>query len=135
MSQQVSFEVLDLCGKFYVGVNESKTVEFSTKISKPALLVMVRFLKPAYIFSNQTLSIQKQDIAILSCKLLLLAYLSSKVSFTIKLVFTYSTIFGCFMPLSSEISLIAVEGTPSSSFSSLIFFKATNSPVTKSLHL
>ena len=77
MSPQVSFEVLDLCGKFYVGVNESKTVEFSTKISKPALLVMVRFLKPAYIFSNQTLSIQKQDIAILSCKLLLLAYLSS----------------------------------------------------------
>lgn len=38
---------------------------------------------------------------------------------------TYSTTFGCFRPFSKEISLIAVEGTPSTSFSSLIFFKAT----------
>ena len=38
---------------------------------------------------------------------------------------TYSTTFGCFRPFSSEISLIAVDGTPSTSFSSFIFFKAT----------
>ena len=38
---------------------------------------------------------------------------------------TYSTILGCFSPLSKEISLIAVEGTPSTSFSSLIFLRAT----------
>lgn len=71
LSQLISFEVLDLCGKFCVDVNESKTKEFSIKISKPALLVMVHFLEPAYIFSNQTLSIQKQDIATLGCRLLL----------------------------------------------------------------
>lgn len=38
---------------------------------------------------------------------------------------TYSTTLGCLMPLSREISLIAVLGTPSSSFSSLIFLMAT----------
>ena len=37
----------------------------------------------------------------------------------------YSTMLGCLSPLSREISLIAVLGTPSSSFSSLIFFSAT----------
>jgi hypothetical protein len=36
---------------------------------------------------------------------------------------------GCFRFLSNEISRIAVEGTPSSSFSSLIFLIATISPV------
>lgn len=48
---------------------------------------------------------------------------------------TYSTMLGCLMPLRREISRIAVDGTPSSSFSSLIFFRATKSPVTRSLHL
>jgi len=48
---------------------------------------------------------------------------------------TYSTMLGCLIPLRREISRIAVEGTPSSSFSSLIFLSATNSPVTRSLHL
>lgn len=38
---------------------------------------------------------------------------------------TYSTTFGCLSPLSNEISLMAVDGTPSTSFSSLIFFSAT----------
>jgi hypothetical protein len=38
---------------------------------------------------------------------------------------TYSTMFGCLSPFKREISLIAVLGTPSSSFSSLIFFNAT----------
>lgn len=37
----------------------------------------------------------------------------------------YSTMFGCLRPLSREISRMAVLGTPSSSFSSLIFFRAT----------
>jgi hypothetical protein len=37
----------------------------------------------------------------------------------------YLTIFGCCNSLSSDISLIAVEGMPSSSLSSLIFFIAT----------
>ena len=49
--------------------------------------------------------------------------------------FTYSTILGCLMPFRREISRIAVDGTPSSSFSSLIFFRATNSPVWTSRHL
>ena len=37
---------------------------------------------------------------------------------------TYLTTFGCLIPFRREISLIAVDGTPSSSFSSLIFFIA-----------
>lgn len=37
----------------------------------------------------------------------------------------YSTMFGCLRPFRREISLIAVEGTPSTSFSSLIFLRAT----------
>ncbi|KAM3139986.1 hypothetical protein pb186bvf_007786 [Paramecium bursaria] len=46
------------------------------------------------------------------------------------------TILGCgYNSFKIEISLIAVEGTPSSSFSNLIFFKATNSFVTESLAL
>ena len=48
---------------------------------------------------------------------------------------TYSTMFGCLMPLRREISRMAVDGTPSSSFSSLIFLSATNSPVFVSRHL
>lgn len=40
-----------------------------------------------------------------------------------------STMFGCFKFFSNDISLMAVEGTPSSSFSSLIFLMATVSPV------
>jgi hypothetical protein len=36
---------------------------------------------------------------------------------------------GCFKFFNKDISLIAVEGTPSSSFSSLIFLMATVSPV------
>ena len=39
--------------------------------------------------------------------------------------YTYSTTLGCLIPFKSDISLIAVLGTPSSSFSSFIFFKAT----------
>jgi len=37
-----------------------------------------------------------------------------------------STTFGCLRVFKIEISQIAVEGTPSSSFSNQIFFKATN---------
>ncbi len=39
--------------------------------------------------------------------------------------YAYSTTLGCLSPFRSEISRIAVEGTPSTSFSSLIFFSAT----------
>jgi len=48
---------------------------------------------------------------------------------------TYSTTFGCLRPFSRLISRMAVEGTPSSSFSRRIFFRATIWPVTKSRHL
>lgn len=41
---------------------------------------------------------------------------------------TYHTIFGCCSSFNNEISLIAVEGTPSSSDSKRIFFRATNRP-------
>lgn len=41
---------------------------------------------------------------------------------------TYHTIFGCCSSFNREISLIAVEGTPSSSDSRRIFFRATNRP-------
>ena len=44
---------------------------------------------------------------------------------------TYSTMFGCFRFLRREISLMAVLGTPSSSFSRRIFLIATNSPVSR----
>ena len=37
---------------------------------------------------------------------------------------SYSTILGCLSSFKIEISLIAVEGIPSSSFSNLIFFNA-----------
>lgn len=40
----------------------------------------------------------------------------------------YHTIFGCCSSFNKEISLIAVEGTPSSSDSKRIFFRATNRP-------
>ena len=42
-----------------------------------------------------------------------------------KIQVTYSTTFGCLIPLRREISLMAVLGTPSSSFSNLIFLRAT----------
>ena len=42
------------------------------------------------------------------------------------LMYTYSTTLGCLRPLSKLISRMAVDGTPSSSFSNLIFFKATH---------
>ena len=46
----------------------------------------------------------------------------------------YLTILGCGLSsLRMEISLMAVDGTPSSSFSNLIFFKATSSLVFLSL--
>lgn len=45
------------------------------------------------------------------------------------LLFTYQTIFGCSNSFNSDISLIAVDGTPSSSLSNRIFFKATSAPV------
>ena len=48
---------------------------------------------------------------------------------------TYSTTLGCLRLFKREISLIAVLGTPSSSFSSLIFLRATYSPVTLSYPL
>lgn len=41
---------------------------------------------------------------------------------------------GCLSSLSKDISLIAVHGTPSSSESSLIRFKATISPVSRIHH-
>uniref|UniRef100_A0A915HQS5 Uncharacterized protein n=1 Tax=Romanomermis culicivorax TaxID=13658 RepID=A0A915HQS5_ROMCU len=41
----------------------------------------------------------------------------------------YLTTLGCLNSLRSEISRIAVDGTPSSSDSSRIFFSATNFPV------
>lgn len=41
---------------------------------------------------------------------------------------TYHTIFGCCSSFNKEISLIAVDGTPSSSDSKRIFFRATNRP-------
>lgn len=41
---------------------------------------------------------------------------------------THHTIFGCCSSFNKEISLIAVEGTPSSSDSKRIFFRATNRP-------
>ena len=43
----------------------------------------------------------------------------------INLINTYSTTFGCLTPLRRDISLILVLGTPSSSFSNFIFFRAT----------
>ena len=43
---------------------------------------------------------------------------------------SYLTIFGCLNSFNSDISLIAVEGIPSSSASSRILFKATISSVT-----
>jgi len=52
-----------------------------------------------------------------------------------KIEITYSTIFGCLRFFNKEISRIAVDGTPSSSFSNLIFLIATNSPVSLCLPL
>ena len=46
-----------------------------------------------------------------------------------------ATMFGCCSSLSSEISLRAVDGMPSSSSSNRIFFMATKSPVMRSLPL
>jgi len=49
--------------------------------------------------------------------------------FEAKNCITYSTMLGCFKFFNRDISLMAVLGTPSSSFSSLIFLIATISPV------
>ena len=40
-------------------------------------------------------------------------------------LFTYATMFGCCNSFKRDISRMAVDGTPSSSLSNLIFFKAT----------
>lgn len=81
----------------------------------------------SYIFQNQILNIQIQDRVILQKIKLLSTYARNTFNKAIKI--TYSTILGCFKFFSKDISLIAVEGTPSSSFSSLIFLMATVSPV------
>lgn len=106
------------------------TGEFDIGTFRPVLLEEDFDLELACIFSNQIPNTQTQDKVTLSCRLLLLACI-----FDYQILCTYSTMFGCLIPLRSEISLMAVEGTPSSSFSSLIFLRATNSPVTISLHL
>jgi preprotein translocase subunit SecF len=76
------------------------------------------------IFDDKTVPTSKNKINLpLSLKLTIKrTYYALK---TCIILHIYLTIFGCCNSLSSDISLIAVDGMPSSSLSSLIFFIAT----------
>ena len=95
------------------------------------IMLAARYPVFSYTFSNHIPSIRIRDIVALEKIKLLLAYQYDLDQGQ----YTYSTTFGCLRFFSKEISLIAVDGTPSSSFSSLIFLIATNSPVSRFLAL
>jgi hypothetical protein len=78
----------------------------------------------SYTSLGHTRSTQKLGTAYPLNRALLLVYKHMQSYLSLKKV-AYSTMLGCFKPFNSEISLIAVLGTPSSSFSSLIFLSAT----------
>lgn len=140
--QSTGFEVLSLCGELYENDNKQCHVGFDTKTSVKCKFIKITKMWDSMVFKytqKGSLTFTRRGSFENSGQESMCFFKSrsrySKTRYNLLSLCTTScnlTMFPCCISFKSEISLIAVLGTPSSSCSRRIFFKAIVSLVTLS---